>query len=269
MIIPTRSASEEFSRFCLAGALGWYSINTGLATGDCSSKTLETPVPGGLLISPAGLPDVSPGQPSPFLPVPILNPAPPALLGLYIGHVNSLPSFDKPVRNLESAGLTEVILHAVMSARIGERHASACRYKKQGAIGLTPLRSPDSFLAARCIYRARLKMAHSFNRVGNAPRVGIHPAGRCSRGPLGTRLNKPMPTACGIVHPGSPICWRWISPQHASIATITHESPSSAGARDGPKPRQVTSPPVLELIRFSNTKLIPVTALKCEWNPGC
>ena len=238
MIIPTRSASEEFSRFCLAGALGWYSINTRLATGDCSSKTLETPVPGGLLISPAGLPDVSPGQPSPFLPVPILNPAPPALLGLYIGHVNSLPSFDKPVRNLESAGLT-------------------------------PLRSPDSFLAARCIYRARLKMAHSFNRVGNAPRVGIHPAGRCSRGPLGTRLNKPMPTACGIVHPGSPICWRWISPQHASIATITHESPSSAGARDGPKPRQVTSPPVLELIRFSNTKLIPVTALKCEWNPGC
>ncbi len=32
-------------------------------------------------------------------------------------------------------------------------------------------------------------MAQSFNRVGNAPRVGIHLAGRRERGPLGTRLN--------------------------------------------------------------------------------
>ena len=32
-------------------------------------------------------------------------------------------------------------------------------------------------------------MAQSFNRVGNAPRVGIHLAGRRKRGPLGTRLN--------------------------------------------------------------------------------
>ena len=37
---------------------------------------------------------------------------------------------------------------------------------------------------------------YSFNRVGNAPRVGIQPAGHCSRGPLGTRLNEPMPTTC-------------------------------------------------------------------------
>ena len=41
-------------------------------------------------------------------------------------------------------------------------------------------------------------MAHSFNRVGNAPRGGIVAAGRCARGPLGTRLNEPMSTACGI-----------------------------------------------------------------------
>ena len=41
------------------------------------------------------------------------------------------------------------ILHAVMSESIGERHASACRYKKRDTGGLTPLRSPDSFLAAR------------------------------------------------------------------------------------------------------------------------
>ena len=39
------------------------------------------------------------------------------------------------------------ILHAVMSESIGERHASACRYKKRGIGGLTPLRSPDSFPA--------------------------------------------------------------------------------------------------------------------------
>jgi len=32
----------------------------------------------------------------------------------------------------------------------------------------------------------------SFNRAGNAPRVGILPAGR---GPLGTRINEPMLTA--------------------------------------------------------------------------
>ena len=48
------------------------------------------------------------------------------------------------------------------------------------------------------IFRAQLRLAHSFNRVGNAPRVGIDPVGWCSRGPLGTRLNEPMPTACGI-----------------------------------------------------------------------
>jgi len=40
------------------------------------------------------------------------------------------------------------------------------------------------------LYRAWLRMAHSFNRVGNAPRLGIQPEGRCERGPLGTRLNK-------------------------------------------------------------------------------
>ena len=34
-----------------------------------------------------------------------------------------------------------------MRERIGERHASACRYKK-GTGGLTPLRSPDLFLPA-------------------------------------------------------------------------------------------------------------------------
>ena len=34
----------------------------------------------------------------------------------------------------------------------GERHASACRYKKRGTGGLTPLRSPVSSLAARSIF---------------------------------------------------------------------------------------------------------------------
>ena len=33
----------------------------------------------------------------------------------------------------------------------------------------------------------------SFNRVGNAPRVGKHAGECCPRGPLGTRLNEPMP----------------------------------------------------------------------------
>ncbi len=37
---------------------------------------------------------------------------------------------------------------------------------------------------------ARLRKAPSFNRVGNAPRSAIYPAGRCERGPLGTRLNE-------------------------------------------------------------------------------
>ena len=50
----------------------------------------------------------------------------------------------------------------------------------------------------RRIYCPRLRMAHSFNRVGNAPREGKQAGERCSRGPLGTRLNEPMPTACGI-----------------------------------------------------------------------
>ena len=31
-----------------------------------------------------------------------------------------------------------VILHAVLSETIGERHASACRYKKRDTGGLTP-----------------------------------------------------------------------------------------------------------------------------------
>ncbi len=43
--------------------------------------------------------------------------------------------------------------------------------------------------------RARLRMGHSFNRVGNAPRFGIQPTGECSRCPLGTRLNEPASAA--------------------------------------------------------------------------
>ena len=44
-------------------------------------------------------------------------------------------------------------------------------------------------------------MAHSFNRVGNAPRFVFQISNfkYNNRGPLGTRLNEPMPTACGIV----------------------------------------------------------------------
>ncbi len=50
-------------------------------------------------------------------------------------------------------------------------------------------------------------MAHAFNRVGNAPRFvfqisnlkfQIRNFKYNNRGPLGTRLNEPMPTACGI-----------------------------------------------------------------------
>ena len=55
--------------------------------------------------------------------------------------------------------------------------------------------APDPFPAMGLVYRARLRLAHSFCRVGNAPRVGKHAGERCLRGPLGTRLNEPMPTA--------------------------------------------------------------------------
>jgi len=37
----------------------------------------------------------------------------------------------------------------------------------------------------KCVEKTR---EHSFNRVGNAPRMGIYPAGSCSRGLLGTHL---------------------------------------------------------------------------------
>lgn len=40
-------------------------------------------------------------------------------------------------------------------------------------------------------------MPHSFNRVGNAPRVGQQAGEHSARGPLGTRLND-RPTASGI-----------------------------------------------------------------------
>ena len=55
-----------------------------------------------------------------------------------------------PRDSRDTSGSVEVqtILRAVMSESIGERHASACRYKKRGIGGLTPLRSPDSFPAA-------------------------------------------------------------------------------------------------------------------------
>jgi tetratricopeptide (TPR) repeat protein len=43
-----------------------------------------------------------------------------------------------------------------------------------------------------------MAMACSFNRAGNAPRVRRQAGQRCSRGPLGTRLNEPRPTARGI-----------------------------------------------------------------------
>ena len=44
--------------------------------------------------------------------------------------------------------------HAVVSERIGERHASACRYKKEVPEGSS--RSPDSFLATRSISQQRV-----------------------------------------------------------------------------------------------------------------
>ena len=40
-----------------------------------------------------------------------------------------------------------------MIEAIGERHASACRYKNGGTGGLAPLRSPDALPAARSLQR--------------------------------------------------------------------------------------------------------------------
>ena len=59
-----------------------------------------------------------------------------------------------------------------------------------------PIFQHGILVTRRRLYRPRLRMAHPFNRVGNAPRVGISPAEPCSRDPLGTRLNESMPTAC-------------------------------------------------------------------------
>ena len=73
------------------------------------------------------------------------------------------------------------------------------------------LRNFMLIVQGRCsLSRARLRLAHSFNRVGNAPRFvfqisnlkfQIRNFKYNNRGPLGTRLNVVMPTAWDIVSP--------------------------------------------------------------------
>jgi hypothetical protein len=72
----------------------------------------------------------------------------------------------------EKLQLMEQILHTVMIERIGERHASACQYKNRGTGGLTPLRSPDWFLAARIVVIAGMDL-------NEATKFMLMPAFRC------------------------------------------------------------------------------------------
>ena len=60
--------------------------------------------------------------------------------------------------------------------------------------------SRDLRKMAGVICRRRLRTAHSFNRVVNAPRFVFQISNfkLNNRGPSGTETNEPLPTMCGI-----------------------------------------------------------------------
>ena len=114
-------------------------------------------------------------------------------------------------------------------------------------------------------------MAHSFNRVGNALRVGKHAGECCPRGPLGTRLNEPMPTARYSVV-------SWISPavtssvrelKHVSDATSVGVTPTARRRRCRPEQATVndagTSVANCPLDRRHDVCIVP-PQLRCSGN---